>query len=251
MKTRLFFAILSILFIATIVSCSDDDEPSIYFTQDDIIGDINTGKQKTITAMSVYNGYTAGCSVCGYQGKVTAKSSDENIATATISHGRGGMLLSVEGKATGKAIVTVSDEAGQTATLQVSVSTLPRKKYLCKRSTITVNAANPADAEEIKLAITDSIANMHYLEIEKTPTMPDSNSWRLYIYNSSSQLINELHGFKLGEGGNFEFSQPDSEISYNLQFSDTEINIDLTPLYMLKYTGIEYVSLSISVEAME
>lgn len=73
-------------------ACNDDD--NIYFTQDEIIGDINSGKQIALenNTLVVYtNNMATSVNVQGAKGKIHATSSDENIVLVTSSN---------EGKAT-------------------------------------------------------------------------------------------------------------------------------------------------------
>jgi len=92
-------------------------------------GDILTGKEVSVKSMSVYGGYSYGCQVCGFSGSLRAASSDESVATAEISTTGDATYLEVRGRGEGCAVITVSDAAGQTATMPVSVKPLNRCKY--------------------------------------------------------------------------------------------------------------------------
>lgn len=124
MKKRLYF--MAMMFVALLmVGCSDDD--GIRLTQDEIIGDINTGKQVGIKNNSLVLYTTQGTSVNvqGAKGKVSAKSSDEKVVTVTCIHETGQYgkdeRVSLTAVAVGKAIVTVNDEDGNEAKLAVEV----------------------------------------------------------------------------------------------------------------------------------
>ena len=68
-------------------ACNDDD--NIYFTQDEIIGDINSGKQIALenNTLVVYtNNMATSVNVQGAKGKIHATSSDENIVLVTSSN---------------------------------------------------------------------------------------------------------------------------------------------------------------------
>ena len=85
MKAKIYF--LAMAFVALLmVGCSDDD--GIQLTQDEIIGDINTGKQVGIKGNSlvIYTTQGACVNVQGAKGKISAQSSDEKVVTVTCIH---------------------------------------------------------------------------------------------------------------------------------------------------------------------
>lgn len=88
MKAKIYF--LAMAFVAILmVGCSDDD--GIQLTQDEIIGDINTGKQVGIKGNSlvIYTTQGACVNVQGAKGKISAQSSDEKVVTVTCIHETG------------------------------------------------------------------------------------------------------------------------------------------------------------------
>ena len=124
MKAKIYF--LSMVFVALLmVGCSDDD--GIRLTQDEVIGDINTGKQVGIKGNSLVIYTTQGdcVNVQGAKGKISAQSSDEKVVTVTCIHETGQYgkdeRVSLKAVAVGKAIVTVTDEDGNEAKLAVEV----------------------------------------------------------------------------------------------------------------------------------
>lgn len=124
MKAKIYF--LAMAFVALLmVGCSDDD--GIQLTQDEIIGDINTGKQVGIKGNSlvIYTTQGARVNVQGAKGKISAQSSDEKVVTVTCIHETGQYgkdeRISLSAIAVGKAIVTVTDEDGNEAKLAVEV----------------------------------------------------------------------------------------------------------------------------------
>lgn len=124
MKAKIYF--LAMAFVALLmVGCSDDD--GIQLTQDEIIGDINTGKQVGIKGNSlvIYTTQGARVNVQGAKGKISAQSSDEKVVTVTCIHKTGQYgkdeRISLSAIAVGKAIVTVTDEDGNEAKLAVEV----------------------------------------------------------------------------------------------------------------------------------
>lgn len=124
MKAKIYF--LAMAFVTLLmVGCSDDD--GIQLTQDEIIGDINTGKQVGIKGNSlvIYTTQGACVNVQGAKGKISAQSSDEKVVTVTCIHETGQYgkdeRISLSAIAVGKAIVTVTDEDGNEAKLAVEV----------------------------------------------------------------------------------------------------------------------------------
>lgn len=112
MKAKIYF--LAMAFVALLmVGCSDDD--GIQLTQDEIIGDINTGKQVGIKGNSlvIYTTQGARVNVQGAKGKISAQSSDEKVVTVTCIHETGQYgkdeRISLSAIAVGKAIVTVTE----------------------------------------------------------------------------------------------------------------------------------------------
>lgn len=106
--------------------CSDSDE-GIYFTQDEVVqGDILTGKQVNIgNSLTVYTGMGNEVYVQGGSGNLSAVSADEQVATVEVIQGLFDdskyPRLRIMGVSVGNAAVTVTDERGNTATLQVKV----------------------------------------------------------------------------------------------------------------------------------
>ncbi|EEC95449.1 hypothetical protein PRABACTJOHN_03175, partial [Parabacteroides johnsonii DSM 18315] len=94
-------------------ACNDDD--NIYFTQDEIIGDINSGKQIALenNTLVVYtNNIGTSVNVQGAKGKIHATSSDENIVLVTSSN-EGKATVLVEALNIGNAQITVTDAGGK------------------------------------------------------------------------------------------------------------------------------------------
>ena len=108
MKAKIYF--LAMAFVALLmVGCSDDD--GIQLTQDEIIGDINTGKQVGIKGNSlvIYTTQGAYVNVQGAKGKISAQSSDEKVVTVTCIHETGQYgkdeRISLSAIAVGKALL--------------------------------------------------------------------------------------------------------------------------------------------------
>ena len=125
MKAKIYF--LAMAFVALLMVGCSDDENGIRLTEDEIIGDINTGKQVGIknNSLVIYTTEGSTVNVQGAKGKVTAQSSDEHVVTVTCIHETGQYgkdeRVSLTAVAVGKAIVTVADEDGNEAKLAVEV----------------------------------------------------------------------------------------------------------------------------------
>ena len=82
MKIKMILIALTALL--SLASCGDDDS-GIQLTQDEIIGDINTGKKIVITSLTTYTESSSKVNVNGAKGKISATSSDESIAKVSCS----------------------------------------------------------------------------------------------------------------------------------------------------------------------
>lgn len=125
MKAKIYF--LAMAFVALLMVGCSDDESGIRLTQDEIIGDINTGKQVGIknNSLVIYTTEESTVNVQGAKGKVATQSSDEKVVTVTCIHETGQYgkdeRVSLKAVSVGKAIVTVTDEDGNEAKLAVEV----------------------------------------------------------------------------------------------------------------------------------
>ena len=118
MKLRMILmALAALLFWA---SCSDENT-GIQFTQDEIVGDINTGKKIPIATLTTDTEGSSKVSVNGAKGKISATSSDEGIAKVSCSTNEAEKEIYVSGVSVGNATITVTDSEGNTAVLKVEV----------------------------------------------------------------------------------------------------------------------------------
>ena len=118
MKIRMILMALAALLC--LASCSDDDS-GIQLTQDEIIGDINTGKKIVITSLTTYTESSSKVNVNGAKGKISATSSDESIAKVSCSTNEAEKEIYVSGVSVGNTTITITDSDGNTAVLKVEV----------------------------------------------------------------------------------------------------------------------------------
>lgn len=118
MKIRMISMALAALLC--LASCGDDDS-GIQLTQDEIIGDINTGKKIVITSLTTYTESSSKVNVNGAKGKISATSSDESIAKVSCSTNEAEKEIYVSGVSVGNTTITITDSDGNTAVLKVEV----------------------------------------------------------------------------------------------------------------------------------
>ena len=170
MKAKIYF--LAMAFVALLmVGCSDDD--GIRLTQDEVIGDINTGKQVGIknNSLVIYTTEGSIVNVQGAKGKVMAQSSDESVVTVTCIHETGQYgkdeRVSLQAVAVGKAIVTVTDEDGNEAKLAVEVKNVEElwksSVYAVSQKQCLVEGVSKEDSLSIA---SDAIASKPYKAIK-------------------------------------------------------------------------------------
>lgn len=122
MKKRMNIRMILMAFTALLfwASCSDENT-GIQFTQDEIVGDINTGKKIPITTLTTDTEGSSRVRVNGAKGKIYATSSDESIAKVSCSTNEAEKEIYVSGVSVGNATITVTDSEGNTAVLKVEV----------------------------------------------------------------------------------------------------------------------------------
>lgn len=121
MKIKMILIALTALL--SLASCGDDDS-GIQLTQDEIIGDINTGKKIVITSLTTYTESSSKVNVNGAKGKISATSSDESIAKVSCSTNEAEKEIYVSGVSVGNTTITITDSDGNTAVLKVEVKDL-------------------------------------------------------------------------------------------------------------------------------
>lgn len=165
MKIRMILmALTALLFLA---SCSDENT-GIQFIQDEIVGDINTGKKIPITTLTTD---TEGCSkvsVNGAKGKISATSSDESIAKVSCSTNEAEKEIYVSGVSVGNATITVTDSEGNTAVLKVEVKNwtvqwkLSKTMYVVNRKCFVDGVSSEDSATIAADAIEKDSYNKYY-----------------------------------------------------------------------------------------
>lgn len=118
MKIRMIFMALAALLC--LASCSDDDS-GIQLTEDEVVGDIITGKQIVINTLTTYTDSGNKVNVNGAKGKISATSSDESIAKVSCSTNEAEKEIYVSGVSVGNTTITITDSDGNTAALKVEV----------------------------------------------------------------------------------------------------------------------------------
>ena len=102
MKFRMIFMALAALLC--LASCSDDDS-GIQLTEDEVTGDIITGKQIVINTLTTYTDGGCKVNVNGAKGKVSATSSDDSVAKVLCSSNESEKEIYVSGVSEGNDIV--------------------------------------------------------------------------------------------------------------------------------------------------
>ena len=102
MIIRMILMALAALFCLT--SCSDDDS-GIQLTEDEVTGDIITGKQIVINTLTTYTDSGSKVNANGAKGKVSATSSDDSVAKVSCSSNESEKEIYVSGVSEGNDIV--------------------------------------------------------------------------------------------------------------------------------------------------
>ena len=102
MKIKMILIALTALLC--LASCSDDDS-GIQLTEDEVIGDIITGKQIVINTLTTYTDSGSKVNVNIHKGKVSATSSDDSVAKVSCSSNESEKEIYVSGVSEGNDIV--------------------------------------------------------------------------------------------------------------------------------------------------
>lgn len=165
MKIRMILMALAALLC--LASCSDDDS-GIQLTQDEIIGDINTGKKIVITSLTTYTESSSKVNVNGAKGKISATSSDESIAKVSCSTNEAEKEIYVSGVSVGNTTITITDSDGNTAVLKVEVKDwttlweLSRTMYVVDRKYFVEGVSSEDSATIAADAIEKDSYNKYY-----------------------------------------------------------------------------------------
>ena len=165
MKIKMILIALTALL--SLASCGDDDS-GIQLTQDEIIGDINTGKKIVITSLTTYTESSSKVNVNGAKGKISATSSDESIAKVSCSTNEAEKEIYVSGVSVGNTTITITDSDGNTAVLKVEVKDwtalwkLSRTMYVVDRKCFVEGVASEDSATIAADAIEKDSYNKYY-----------------------------------------------------------------------------------------
>lgn len=204
-----------LLCLLSAVACNDDN---IYFTQDETIGDIITGKQNPLegNTLVLYTGSGSTVNVQGAKGEIHATSSDENIARAT-SDNQGRTSVVVQALNIGNTLITVTDTEGNSASFSVEVKD---SEELWEKTTYVLNGemqcvvqgATPADSARIA---TDAIAKTTETQwvVKKRPILLSEPLQRMSVYDKEEQLLAE---------GVLKSEQPEANQTVLTLYSDTQ-----------------------------
>ena len=165
MKIKMILIALTALL--SLAGCGDDDS-GIQLTQDEIIGDINTGKKIVITSLTTYTESSSKVNVNGAKGKISATSSDESIAKVSCSTNEAEKEIYVSGVSVGNTTITITDSDGNTAVLKVEVKDwttlweLSRTMYVVDRKCLVEGVSSEDSAAIAADAIENDKYNKYY-----------------------------------------------------------------------------------------
>ena len=191
MKTKMILMALTALL--SFASCSKNDS-GIQLTEDEIVGDINTGKKIAITALTVYKYGSSKVNVNGANGKISATSSDENIVKVSCSTNEAEKEIYVNAVSVGNATVTITDSEGNSATLKVEVKdwtecwTRGRTMYVVDRKCL-VEGVSAEDSAAIAADAIEKDSYYHYYTLYATTPMPgNKEAKRLKITDKDGNI---------------------------------------------------------------
>ena len=193
MKRIHFFLSMRLLLGAlTLTSCHDDD--GLYFTLDEVIGDISTGKQTRLVdnTIKVYTTEESGVNVQGASGAITAVSSDERVATVRCLNDQPKRVV-VKGVKGGSARIIVTDAEGHSAFFMVVADDV-EKAWGTQTIIMTydevrcrVEGVNREDSLAIVKDARARFAELKYV-IKRRAYVP-SEAHRMYIYDKADKLL--------------------------------------------------------------
>jgi hypothetical protein len=154
--------LLLLLPLLVLASCEDDYE--LTFSKDELIGDIMTGREVTVESNIVMTTSYAYAYINHAEGDCTAKSSDENIVTASVSTTGKKQKLEIKALNVGNAVVSVTDVSGHCASLNVTVKSI-NEYTSCTDSTkvmFLISGVSKIDSANI---VKEMNASKHFYEI--------------------------------------------------------------------------------------
>jgi hypothetical protein len=240
MKYQIFGLISFAMCCISFMSCSNDNE-GISFSQDELIGDIATGKQEGIKNNSVTLGVGLGkiIHINGASGDCTAHSADANIVTSTVVKGSP-MNLIINSINMGNTTVTVTDANGNTAQLMVEVNAKVNQ-YILRIVSFTVEGVNKADS----IAIVNDLQNRYGSLSRLCLEYLTSNKGNARLYTSNDKIGFEGSFFIAdNEDGVFDISLVDLK-TYTLwtkfHYERGALTIDSTKYYLPLYPSVKKV----------
>lgn len=195
MRITTLWRLWALLFACCLAACNEDE---IYFTQDELIGDILTGKQVRLedNTLVLYTSMSDRVNVHGTKGTYTVKSADKEIATVIEYNETGCSELQVQGCKEGNTTITVTDSRGNTAGFFVTVRNVEElwnSVFICERNEefyhieCLVTGISSADSVAV---VEDAYAhNTDYRFVIKSTFMPPSNVYRMLVYDAEGKVL--------------------------------------------------------------
>lgn len=191
-RIHFLFSMLALAGGLLLTACSDDER--LFFTQDEVIGDILTGKQISLkdNTLKVYTTEGGSVNVQGASGSITAVSSDERVATARCVNDQLKQVV-VQGVKEGSARITVTDAKGQSAAFVVVVTDF--ENAWIARTVITtgdevrctVKGVGHDDSLAIVKDAQERFAGLRYV-IKMRAYVP-AEAYRLYVYDKADKVL--------------------------------------------------------------
>lgn len=169
---------MALTVLLSCASCGKEDS-GIQLTQDEIVGDINTGKKIAITALTIYTDGGSTVNVNGANGKISATSSDESIVKVSCSTNETEKEIYVNAVSVGNATVTITDSDGNSATLKVEVKDwtaqwkLSRTMYVVDRKCF-VEGVSAEDSATIAADAIEKDSCYKYYTLYVNTIIPDN-----------------------------------------------------------------------------
>lgn len=199
---------LLLLSISGLWACSDDND-EIYFTQDEIVeGDILTGKQLSVgNSVTVYTNMSDYVNVQGAKGKISAVSANAKIASVQVLNAAyearpiSDKSILVKGTAVGNTVVTVTDEDGHYATLNIEVKdekalwspVAEYTKISLIEDDVLITGATPQQEAAIRTDLLVRKTHEHkFLLMKWIPAPFITTFFRMYVYDAGGNLLYEL-----------------------------------------------------------
>ena len=189
MKIRMILMALAALLCLT--SCSDDDS-GIQLTEDEVTGDIITGKQIVINTLTTYTDSGSKVNVNGAKGKVSATSSDDSVAKVSCSSNESEKEIYVSGVSEGNVTITVTDSDGNSAILKVEVKNwtarwkIYRTMYVVNRKCLVEGVSS----EDSAAIAADAIENDKFY---KYYTFRNHTNDPFGVYYLPMHTVKEIH----------------------------------------------------------